>query len=88
MEAVTFARFALGIPELAALGESKRCHGSAKERDFKERKQASPFKVDELVRLHEILAGDREPWNRLMAGALLFATYARARWETCRMQMS
>ena len=81
MEAVTFARFVLGIPELAALGESKRCHGSAKERDFKERKQASPFKVDELVRLHEILAGDREPWNRLMAGALLFATYARARWE-------
>ena len=34
LEAVTFVRFVLGIPELATLGESKRCHGSARLRDF------------------------------------------------------
>ena len=28
LEAVTFSRFVLGIPELMPLGESKRCHGS------------------------------------------------------------
>ncbi|CAE7280308.1 NaCP60E [Symbiodinium sp. CCMP2592] len=76
-----FTRFVVGIPELAELGGSKRCHGSAKQRDFKARVQASPFTVAELTKLHHILATDAELWNRLMAGALLFATYGRARWE-------
>ena len=81
LEAITFARFVLGIPELALLGESKRCHGSARRRDFKARVQASPFTVDELCKLHKILFEDPEPWNQLMAGSLLFCTYARVRWE-------
>ncbi|CAE7296178.1 car, partial [Symbiodinium sp. CCMP2592] len=81
LEAITFTRFVVGIPELAELGESKRCHGSAKQRDFRARVQASPFTVAELTKLHYILANDSELWNRLMAGALLFATYGRARWE-------
>ncbi|CAE7229718.1 NaCP60E [Symbiodinium sp. CCMP2592] len=81
LEAITFTRFVVGIPELAELGESKRCHGSAKQRDFKARVQASPFTVAELTKLHYILANDAELWNRLMAGALLLATYGRARWE-------
>ena len=68
LEAVTFVRFVLGIPELATLGESKRCHGSARLRDFKARVQASPFTVEELAKLHRILFEDLEPWNRLMAG--------------------
>ena len=81
LEAVTFARFVLGIPELAMLGESKRCHGSARLRDFKARVQASPFTVEELTKLHRILFEDPEPWNQLMAGSILFCTYGRARWE-------
>ena len=81
LEAVTFSRFVLGIPELMPLGESKRCHGSARLRDFKARVQASPFTVDELAKLHKILFEDPEPWNQLMAGSILFCTYGRARWE-------
>ena len=81
LEAITFVRFVLGIPELATLGESKRCHGSARLRDFKARVQASPFTVEELAKLHRILFEDFEPWNRLMAGSILFCTYGRARWE-------
>ena len=81
LEAVTFVRFVLGIPELATLGESKRCHGSARLRDFKARVQASPFTVEELTKLHRILFEDLEPWNRLMAGSILCCTYGRARWE-------
>ncbi|CAE7465617.1 NaCP60E [Symbiodinium sp. CCMP2592] len=81
LEAITFCRFVLGIPELASLGESKRCHGSARARDFKPRVQASPFTVEELSKLHRILFEDPEPWNQLMAGSLLFCVYSRARWE-------
>ena len=81
LEAVTFSRFVLGIPELMPLGESKRCHGSARLRDFKARVQASPFTMDELAKLHKILFEDPESWNRLLAGSILFCTYGRARWE-------
>ena len=68
LEAVTFSRFVLGIPELMPLGESKRCHGSARLRDFKARVQASPFTVDELAKLRKILFEDPEPWNQLWQG--------------------
>ena len=81
LEAVTFSRYVLGIPELMPLGESKRCHGSVRLRDFKARVQASPFTVDELAKLHKILFEDPELWNRLLAGSILFCTYGRARWE-------
>ena len=81
LEAVTFVRFVLGIPSLKALGESKRCHGSTRQKEFRPRKQASPFTVEELSRLHLILAQDHEPWNRLMAGTTLLAVYGRTRWE-------
>ena len=81
LEAVTFVRFVLGIPSLKALGESRRCHGSARLKDFKPRKQASPFTVEELSRLHLTLERDPEPWNRLMAGTVLLAVYGRTRWE-------
>ncbi|CAE7366831.1 unnamed protein product, partial [Symbiodinium sp. KB8] len=64
-----------------ALGESRRCHGSARLKDFKPRKQASPFTVEELSRLHLTLERDPEPWNRLMAGTVLLAVYGRTRWE-------
>ena len=81
LEAITFVRFVLVIQSLASLGESKRCHGSAQQKDFRPRKQASPFTVDELARLHLVLEKDPELWNRVMAGAVLLAVYGRARWE-------
>ena len=81
LEAVTFVRFVLGISSLKTLGESQRCHGSARQKDFRPRKQASPFTVEELSRFHSTLAQDPQPWNRLMAGAVLLAVYGRTRWE-------
>ena len=81
LEAVTFVRFVLGIQDLKSLGESKRCHRTARQRDFRPRRQASPFTVDELIRLHLVLEKDPEPWNRVMAGTTLLAVYGRTRWE-------
>ena len=81
LEVVTFVRFVLGIQDLKSLGESKRCHGTARQRDFRPRRQASPFTVDELIRLHLVLEKDPEPWNRVMAGTTLLAVYGRTRWE-------
>ena len=71
LEAITFVRFVLGMQDLKSLGESRRCHGSARQKDFRPRKQASPFLVDELTRLHLVLERDPEPWNRVMAIARL-----------------
>ena len=81
LEAITFVRFVLGVQDLKSLGESRRCHGSARQKDFRPRKQASPFSVDELTRLHLVLERDPEPWNRVMAGTVLLAVYGRTRWE-------
>ncbi|CAE7860752.1 unnamed protein product, partial [Symbiodinium necroappetens] len=81
LEAITFVRFVLGMQDLKSLGESRRCHGSARQKDFRPRKQASPFSVDELSRLHLVLERDPEPWNRVMAGTVLLAVYGRTRWE-------
>ena len=81
LEAITFVRFVLGMQDLKSLGESRRCHGSARQKDFRPRKQASPFSVDELTRLHLVLEKDQEPWNRVMAGTVLLAVYGRTRWE-------
>ena len=43
LEAVTFARFVQGIPELSMLGESKRCHGSARLREDKAEYRPPPL---------------------------------------------
>ena len=77
LEAITFVRFVLGVQDLKSLGESRRCYGSARQKEFRARKQASPFSVDELTRLHLVLEKDPEPWNRVMAGAVLLAVYGR-----------
>ena len=81
LEAITFVRFVLGLQDLKSLGESRRCHGSARQKEFRARKQASPFSVDELTRLHLVLEKDPEPWNSVMAGTVLLAVYGRTRWE-------
>ena len=41
--------------------------------------QAEPLKVDELKLLHNVLQTG-STWDKVFAGAILFATYSRARW--------
>lgn len=36
--------------------------------------QASPFKVVQLQKLHIVLAEDDEPWNKIIAGVIVFCT--------------
>ena len=80
MQAVTFCRFVLEVRDLQPILESARCKGATKTKTVKERVQASPLKVTELQRLHHILNNDGDVWDRIFSGAVLFCTYARARW--------
>ena len=43
--------------------------------------QADPLTVANLERLHSILEGSGDAWDKLASGAFLFCVYSRARWS-------
>ena len=79
-EAVVFARHILGLEELQQVVVSRRCLGAASQRLQSCPRQADPFTVLQLVRLHEVLRCSDEVWDKAMAGMLLFCIYGRSRW--------
>ena len=82
MEALRFGQHVLGLRELDDLTTSRICNSVCKKKLTCERKQAAPFRVSELQRLHKILNDwTRDRWDRLMCGMILLATYSRSRWS-------
>lgn len=84
MEGLNFCRHILSMHELCNVVDSRRCMGATNSDVPHVVSQAEPLKVDELRRLHDILLTG-EVWDRVFAGAILFATYARARWADLMM---
>ena len=80
MQAIAFCRHVLDVEELQGILNSKRCSGVSREENPKERKQASPLKVNELVKLHETLENGSDEWDSAFAGAALLCCYCRGRW--------
>ena len=80
VQAVTFCRFALDMPELDEVVNSARCKSTTKPKQAVEKNLASPLLVKEVLRLHEVLEGSGDQWNMLFSGAALFCLYSRARW--------
>ena len=79
MEGLNFCRYILSMHELSNVVDSRRCMGATNSDVPHLISQAEPLKVEELRRLQDILLTG-EVWDRVFAGAILFATYARARW--------
>ena len=42
--------------------------------------QAAPFKVSEVLELHELVHSAEDLWDSVFAGATLLAIYLRSRW--------
>eukprot|EP00435_Cladocopium_sp_Y103_P046409 s1435_g13.t1 len=80
MQSVNFVRHVMAVHELEPLTVSARCKGACLGEYLKERIQASPLKVAELRRIHDLLYSCQDVWVRLFCGALLMTTYCRARW--------
>ncbi len=82
MESLRFGQYVLGLKELDDLTSSPICNSVCKKFMDHGRKQASPFKVSELVLFHQILEDvTRDRWDRLMSGMILLATYSRSMWS-------
>ncbi|CAE7194784.1 unnamed protein product [Symbiodinium sp. CCMP2592] len=80
-EAIVFSRFVLGVAGLELATASRRCLGATKSDEPRDRKQAQPLTVQQLLELHRRLdSEDEDPWNRLFCGATLCVAYARSRW--------
>ena len=80
MQSIAFCRHVLDVTELQEILNSKRCSGVSREETPKERKQASPLKVNELLKLHETLENGADDWDSVFAGATLLCCYCRGRW--------
>ena len=80
MQSVNFVRHLMSVHELEPLTVSARCKGACLGDLIQERIQASPLKVSELQKLHDLLYSCEDLWIRLFSGALLMTTYCRARW--------
>ena len=80
VQAIAFCRHVLDVTELQPLLTSMRCKGIASSREVRERKQASPLTVKQLLQLHELVEDQADEWTSLFAGAALLAAYSRARW--------
>eukprot|EP00435_Cladocopium_sp_Y103_P075383 s153_g57.t1 len=80
MQSVNFVRHVMAVHELEPLTVSARCKGACLGEYLKERIQASPLKVAELRRIHDLLYSCSDVWVRLFCGALLMTVYCRARW--------
>ena len=81
LESIAFVRYTMGVLECDALLKGRRCWGASTSDEPLHKNQASPLSVEELRQLHEVLEHGQDVWNRMFAGAVLFVTYARARWS-------
>lgn len=79
LEAISFCAHVLDMDALLETEKSKRCIGTTNRVPGCVILQSSPLMVVELLRLHDVLDSD-DQWDRLFAGTVLFAVYARARW--------
>ena len=80
MQSMNFVLHVMSVHEVEPLTRSARCKGACLGEFLKERIQASPLKVCELRRIHELLYTCEDLWVCLFCGALLMAVYCRARW--------
>ena len=81
LEAIAFVRYCMGVTECDVLLKGRRCWGASTTDTPTQKRQASPLRVSELVKLHNILEFGHEVWDRMFCGAVLFVTYSRARWS-------
>ena len=68
LEACVFSRHILGVTEMDAIINSRRCSGTTASDVGKVIRQSTPLTVDQLKLLHQTLSSDEEPWNRAFAG--------------------
>ena len=80
-EAIVFCRFVLGADELQTVVDSRRCVGASSSAALTCPRQADPFTVEQLRKLHQILRSGEELWDRAMSGMILFCVYGRSRWS-------
>ena len=80
MQSINFVRHVMAVDELETLTSSARCKGACHGDVLHEKVQASPLKVTELRRIHELLYNCEDQWVCMFCGALLMAVYCRARW--------
>ena len=80
MQSINFVLHVMSDHEVEPLTRSARCKGACLGEFLKERIQASPLKVCELRRIHELLYTCDDMWVCLLCGALLMAVYCRACW--------
>lgn len=82
IEALNFCQRVLDIPELSGLTCSRRCAGVAASQRGGVKRQAAPFKVEELLVLHRIVCSqDENLWDRIFSGSVLIMVYSRSRWS-------
>ena len=79
-EAVVFVRHVLSLESLQQVVTSRRCLGATSVNISGGPRQADPFTVLQLQKLHEILRCGDEIWDQAMSGMLLFCIYGRSRW--------
>eukprot|EP00435_Cladocopium_sp_Y103_P061764 s673_g23.t1 len=81
IEAIRFTEHMFGIDGLVKLLVSKRCLGASRVIGETVHRQADPFSVEQLAKLHETLHDVHSPfWDRLVSGTALVACYTRSRW--------
>eukprot|EP00435_Cladocopium_sp_Y103_P059829 s231_g21.t1 len=81
IEAIRFTEHIFGIDGLVKLLVSKRCLGASRVIGETVHRQADPFSVEQLAKLHETLHDVHSPfWDRLVSGTALVACYTRSRW--------
>ena len=80
MQSINFVRHVMAVDELEPLTASARCKGACHGDILQEKVQASPLKVSELKRIHDLLYTCEDQWVCMFCGAVLMAVYCRARW--------
>ena len=68
MQAVNFVQHVMSVHEASPVTVSARCRGACLGEYLKERVQASPLKVVELRRIHDLLYSHDDMWVRLFCG--------------------
>ena len=80
-ESLVFSRHVLGIEQLQQVIDSRRCLGASSSFALTCPRQAEPFSVPQLRKLHEVLRNGPELWDQVMSGMTLFCVYGRSRWS-------
>ena len=85
-ESLVFCRHVLGIESLQQVVCSRRCLGASASTALSCPRQAEPFSVPQLRKLHEVLRNGPELWDQMMSGMVLFLCLwqvALVRFTTC-----